>query len=143
MTIDKPLEKLPKHFEAEEKQLLSLGFNSWSLINELNYKDLSIIEKKARITKNNLSRIKGMASFICEIDLSQAEAALLLHAGVPSIYALAELTPPELVQRTGRLERQLIKGMKGSLDLQKASKWINSAKRAKLKLTHQTILDAF
>ena len=71
-----------------------------------------------------------MATLICGINVSQAEAALLLHAGIASIETLASLTPSELIQKTGRLERQLNTGRKSYLDLPKAKEWIKNAKNA-------------
>ena len=69
-----------------------------------------------------------MATLICEINLSQPEAALLLHAGIPSVKVLASLTPQEVLQKTGRLERQLNTGKKSCLDLSKALNWIKIEK---------------
>ena len=71
-----------------------------------------------------------MATLICEVNLSQSEASLLLHAGVPSVQALASLTPSELIHKTGRLERQLNTGRKPYVDMKIASNWTMNARRA-------------
>ncbi|WP_320667797.1 DUF4332 domain-containing protein [Prochlorococcus sp. MIT 1307] len=133
--MEKPLNDLPQHFHEEEKQLRALGIHNWLSLNSLKEEELLILAQKSRATTRNLKRLRGMARLICEINLSQSEAALLLHAGIASTKALASLTPQELIRKTGRLERQLNTGKEPFVDLPKAQKWIKIAKRANSELT--------
>ena len=88
-------------------------------------------------TVSNLKRLKGMATLICELNLDQAQAALLIHSGVSSVSALAALSPQELANKTGRLERQLNTGRIMGLDLVEANALINNAKY-RLSSNHKT-----
>ena len=133
--MNKVIKDLPQHLQEEEKQLRLHGINNWFLVKDLQDEKLLEIAKRSRATTRNLKRIRGMATLICEINLSQSEASLLLHAGVPSIQALASLTPSELIKKTGRLERQLNIGRKPYVDIKKASNWTKNAKRANSELT--------
>ena len=135
MKIDKPLKDLPKHFQEELKQLQEKGIDNWYLLKKLNDSDLFLLTQKSLATTRNLRFLRGMASLICEINLSQSEAALLLHSGVPSVEVLASLTPSEVIHKIERLERQLKTGRKTYVDLKTASNWIESAKRANSELT--------
>ena len=76
----------------------------------------------------NLRRLKGMADLGCCLDLAPADAALLMHAGLATVAAVAGASPPELVTRTGRLERQLRSGRPPVVDLALAKTWILRAK---------------
>tara|TARA_B100000700_G_C14487810_1_gene598155 strand:- start:352 stop:591 length:240 start_codon:yes stop_codon:yes gene_type:complete len=69
--------------------------------------------------------------FISEINLSIGDAALLMYSGIPSIDALARLSPQELLDKTGRLERLLNTGRKPVANLKTANIWIDRAKRLK------------
>ena len=131
----KPLKDLPNHFQEELKQLQGIGINNWSSLKKLNDSELFSLSQNTRATQRNLKFIRGMATLICEIDLSQSEAALLMHAGIASIEALASLTPSEVLQKTGRLERLLKTGRKPYVDMKLAKYWIKSAKRANSELT--------
>ena len=135
MEQSKELEGLSKNFKDEVKQLHSKGLNNWESIRNLEDKELYYLAEKNLASIRNLKILRGMAQFICQINLSQAEAALLLHAGISSLATLTSLTPSELVQRTGRLERQLNLGRKPYLDIRIAKKWIENAKRANSELT--------
>jgi hypothetical protein len=57
------------------------------------------------------------------------DAALLMHAGIASIPALASCTPERLVRQTGRLERSLGTRRQAVVDLTVARDWINRAKQ--------------
>ncbi len=128
MNHEKPLEGLPKNFQNEEKDLLSNGINSWGLLRSLKDEEICALVKTGRGTTSNFKRIRGIALLICEIELSQENAALLLHSGVASVKALAALTPQELVNKTGRLERQLNTCREPLVDLATAKSWIQKAK---------------
>ena len=122
MKNDKPLKGLPGNLSEEYRQLIKNGLNNWLSIKELRDKELIKIAGSSNATERNLRRIRGMAILICELDISQDEAALLLHAGVPSTIALAKLSPQELVKKTGRLEIQLMSSRKPCVNLKKANR---------------------
>ena len=131
MKSKKSIRNLPSHFQEEENQLRLKGINNWLELKSLNDEELFGIVQKSRASTRNLIRLRGMATLICEINISQIEAALLLHAGIASITALASMTPSELIHKTSRLERQLRTERKPYVDLIKAQSWIKSAKKAK------------
>ncbi len=135
MVINKPLINLPKNFNFEEKKLISEGIDSWFLLKELSDGDLVELAQTSLATQRNLKSLRSMSTFICDIDLSQSEAALLIHSGIPTIKALASLTPQELIHKIGRLERLLNTGRNPLIDIPKALSWIKNAKRANTKLT--------
>ncbi len=93
-------------------------------------KDAEIYEiiENSCATVRNLKRLRCIAMLIYKLDLSQGEAALLIHSGIASIKALANLSPQELLHKTGRLERILSTGRKPLVDLNKANQLINKAK---------------
>ena len=128
MRSGKPIESLPRNFHFEVQELLERGINTWESLREINDEELFLLARNGLATARNLQRLRGMATLICEINLSQSEAALLMHAGVVTINALSALTPQELLQKTGRLERQLNTGREPVVDLKKANFWIQSAK---------------
>ena len=132
MQIDKPFKNLPKNFHEEEKQLLSKGINTWLSLKSLKDEEFSALALSGRSTTRNLKRLRGIATLICEINLTQADAALLLHSGISSVEALAKLTPQELIHKTGRLERQLNTGRKPIVNLTIANSWIQKAKNRQI-----------
>ena len=72
-----------------------------------------------------------MAELICQLEIEPKYAALLLHSGLGTTAALAASTPQAIIQQTGRLERQLKFFDSTAVDLPKASRWINRAKKAR------------
>jgi hypothetical protein len=123
-----PLAALPASFRDEEKALNAAGIASWDGVRTLDELQLSRLARSGRATARNLRRLQGMAVLICDLDLAPADAALLLHAGVATVSALAASTPQDLVTRTGRLERQLRSGRPPVVDLPTAQRWIQRAK---------------
>ena len=132
MRSEKELLGLPKNFREEEKQLLKKGINSWISIKSLKDEEISTLVQEGCGTTRNLKKIRGIASLMYEMKISQYDAALLIHAGIPSLNALAALTPQELLHKTGRLERQLNTKRKPVVDLKKAFKWIQEAKNRQI-----------
>ncbi len=135
MTAEKPLKDLPKHFQEEEKQLHAYGIFDWNSLKNLKDEDLFLITQRSLATSKNLFRLRGMATLIGELNLSQAEAALLLHSGIPSAKALASLTPLEVIKKTSRFTRQLYRENGNLINLVKVNSWIKNAKRANRELT--------
>ena len=126
--MNQPLNKLPENFRDEEKKLLQEGLSTWEEIKNLENKQIAALAENSLCTIQNFNRLRGMASLICAIQISQQDAALLMHSGIASLKALAGLTPEQLVRQTGRLERQLIPNSKPSLELAKAHHLIKQAK---------------
>tara|TARA_Y100001968_G_C18734046_1_gene425848 strand:+ start:25 stop:432 length:408 start_codon:yes stop_codon:yes gene_type:complete len=119
--------KLSENFKEEERILLKKGIDSWNAMNKITSEDIAILVSESRATVRNLNKIKGFAHLICEMKLSQSEAALLIHSGVPTIESIAAISPQELLQKTGRFERQLQTGRLPIVNLNKASSWIKRA----------------
>ncbi len=120
--------KLPQSFRKEEKELLEKGLNEWKSIMNLNDKEISILVTNRNCSYKNLKRLRCIALFICELNLSQEEAGLLMHSGIATIKSLASLMPNELVVRTNRLERITKTGRTPKINLERANKLINKAK---------------
>ena len=78
-------------------------------------------------TLNNLRKIRAIATFKKEIQISPSEAYLLLHCGICSVKSLAQLTPYELEQKIGRLERSLRATTKTNINLSIIKEWIKRA----------------
>ncbi len=131
MKGDQPLENLPQNFRDEQKELLKAGIKSWFELKSLSEKKLSRLVINGRSTERNLKRLKGIAVLVCELGLTPDVAALLMHSGIATISALADSTPHEVIQRTGRLERQLQSNRHPVIDLPMACQCINKAKRAR------------
>ena len=100
---------------------------------QLTDNEINQITQKTFATRKNLRRLRCIAILICELEISQGEAALLMHSGVASSKALASLTPQELFNKTGRLERALKTGRKPIVDLEKAHLLIEKAKARQIK----------
>ena len=124
--------KLPLNFRQEIKALHKAGITSWEKLNDLEEKDLTNLIKNSNATPLNLKKLTGMASLICEINISQEEAALLIHSGLATSKALSELNPQELLNKTARLLRKLSPEIQPSLDLIKARLWIHKAKQRQI-----------
>lgn len=123
------IQGLSSNFREEEKKLLSHGIDSWELIRSLKDNEISNLVKNSLLSTRNLNRLRCMAIFVCELNLSQGEAALLMHAGIPTVNALANLNPEELHQKINRLARQLNTGQHAFINLSKANAWITKAKK--------------
>ena len=121
------IEKLPQNFEAEGKLLQRKGFHSWSSIMNIKDEEINELVKNGPVSIRNLKRLRCIAMFISEINLSLGDAALLMHSGIPSIKALSRLSPQELLHKTGRLERLLNSGREPVVTLKTANVWIKKA----------------
>ncbi|KGG13916.1 MULTISPECIES: DUF4332 domain-containing protein [Prochlorococcus] len=126
--IQKPLEKLLPTFKKEEKELTLRGFDSWHSIATLGDLDITKLIEQGCGTSRNLNCLRCIAIFICELDLLQEEAALLMHSGISSVRALANSSPQDLLTKISRLEIQLMANRSSNTDLIKINKWIEKAK---------------
>ena len=123
------LKNLPKSFYQEEKILLSNNIKTWESLLSINDEEINTLINKSLGSIRNLKRLKCIAYFICTLDIELKEAALLMHSGLSSNKALSRLTPQELVQKTGRFERNLRTGRIPLIDLSKANYLIEKAKK--------------
>ena len=128
MKPEDPLKELPQSMRDELKQLLKSGIKTWGELQALDELQISRLAASGRASARNLRRLKGMADLACGLDLPPQDAALLMHAGLATVTAIAGATPQELVTRTGRLERQLRSGRPPVVDLALARRWILRAR---------------
>ena len=128
MKPEDPLQDLPQGMRDEGKQLLTSGITTWGELQALDELQISRLAASGRASARNLRRLKGMADLACDLDLPPQDAALLMHAGLATVTAIAGSTPQELVTRTGRLERQLRSGRPPVVDLALARRWIMRAR---------------
>ena len=128
MKPEDPLKELPQSMRDELTQLLKSGITTWGELQALDELQISRLAASGRASARNLRRLKGMADLACGLDLPPQDAALLMHAGLATVTAIAGATPQELVTRTGRLERQLRSGRPPVVDLALARRWILRAR---------------
>lgn len=128
MSSSAPLGTLPQSFRDEQRELGQAGIHTWGALQQLSDQQLSQLCRSGRASARNLKRLRGMADLVCCLDLQQEDAALLMHAGIATVAALAAASPQDVVTRTGRLERQLRSGRPPVVDLAVALRWIRAAK---------------
>lgn len=112
------------HFRAEQRQLETCGLASWEALAGLEEADLRRLAADGQASEARLRRLRGQARLIVEVGLGAAEAALLLHGGIPSRTALAEARPEQLLRQLGRFQRQLLGRGAPPLDLATVRGWI-------------------
>ena len=127
MKPDEQLHDLPQNLRYERDALQAAGLTTWGQVRELDEVRISRLAASGRATARNLKRVKGMADLVCALDLAPADAALLMHAGLATVEAIAGSSPQDVVNRTGRLERQLRSGRPPVVDLAVARRWIRLA----------------
>ena len=123
------LKNLPKNFYQEKKILLSNNIKTWDSLLNISNKEIHKLIDGSLGSVRNLKRLKCIAYFICTLDVELNEAALLMHSGLISNKAISRLSPHELVQKTGRFERNLKSGRIPLIDLNKANFLIEKAKK--------------
>ena len=123
------LKNLPKSFYQEEKILLSNDIKTWNSLLSISDEEINNLIYGSLGSIRNLKRLKCMAYFICTLEIELNEAALLMNSGFISNKAISRLSPPELVQKTGRFERTLQTGRVPLIDLNKAHLLIEKAKK--------------
>ena len=123
------LEILPTNFRHEKDFLKNNNLNNWESIHKLTDTQIrNFLKQKALCTESRFKKIRAIALFIVELNLTPHQAYLLLHAGIGSLKTLSTLNPYTLEQKIGRLERKI--GVKTQSDLnQKLLKeWIKRSK---------------
>jgi hypothetical protein len=133
MNANTPLHALPQGFRDEQSDLKQAGVTKWGELRELTDQNLSRLVATGRSTARNLKRLRGIAELVCSLELAPADAALLMHAGFATVAAIATSSPQEIMNRTGRLERQLGSGRAPVVDLAIAKQWIMNAKARQTK----------
>lgn len=127
MSSAAPLRELPQSFRDEQRALEAAGIATWGALLSLSDQQLSQLSRSGRASARNFKRLRGMAALVCHLELAPADAALLMHAGIATVSALAAASPQDVVTRTGRLERQLRSGRPAVVDLAVARRWIRAA----------------
>ena len=127
MKPDDQLHDLPQNLRHERDALQDAGLTTWGEVRQLDELRISRLAASGRASARNLKRVRGMAELVCAPDLAPADAALLMHAGLATVAAIAGSSPQDVVNRTGRLERQLRSGRPPVVDLAVARRWIRLA----------------
>ena len=129
MTKIRYLEILPVNFRHEKEFLKNNNLNTWESIHKLTDMQINhFLQQKSLCTESRLKKIRAIALFIIELNLTPHQAYLLLHAGIGSLKTLSTLNPYSLKQKICRLERKM--GVKTQSDInQKLLKgWIKRSK---------------
>tara|TARA_Y100000994_G_C15265061_1_gene264534 strand:- start:30 stop:437 length:408 start_codon:yes stop_codon:yes gene_type:complete len=128
MREDSFLKILPDNFRHEKTFLIKNSLDDFNKLSKLKDFELNNIQKYSPLcTLNNLRKIRAIAIFKNELSISPHEAYLLLHCGIGSIKSLSFITPYELKDRIGRLERNLRTKTQTNLTLTILKDWINKA----------------
>ena len=123
------LKNIPKSFYQEKKILLSNDIKTWDALSSITDEEINNKINGSLGSVRNLKRLKCIAYFICSLNIELNEAALLMHSGLTSNKAISRLSPHELLQKTGRFERNLQTGRVPIIDLNKAHVLIEKAKK--------------
>ena len=108
MSKNSDLDSLPSNFRHEIEFLKKNNLNTWESIRKLNDRQIShLLQKKSLCTESRFKKIRAIALFIIELNLTPHQAYLLLHSGIGSLKTLSTLNPYSLKQKIGRLERKI------------------------------------
>ena len=122
------LDFLPINFRHEKSFLIEHNLNNFIKLSNLSDLDINEVQRKSPLcTLNNLKKIRAIAIFKKEIEISPPEAYLLLHCGIASIKSLSLSTPYELERKIGRLERNLRVKTQTNITFALLKKWIEKA----------------
>ena len=124
----KEFNKLTASFKKEETHLRKKGINTWNEIKVLTDRDISDLVGEGCGSSRNFRCIRCIATFICDLELQQDEAALLMHSGIPSVKALANSYPEAIHTKVTRLETMLGTSETPKTSFKKIILWINKAK---------------
>ena len=129
MSNNNDLEILPSNFRHEKEFLKSNNLNTWESIHKLNDMHISLLlQKKSLCTESRLKKIRAIALFIIELNLTPHQAYLLLHAGIGSLKTLSTLNPSSLKQKIGRLERRMGVRTQSDVNQKLLKDWIKRSK---------------
>ena len=129
MTKIRDLEILPVNFRHEKEFLKNKNLNNWESIYKLTDMQIShFLQQKSLCTESRLKKIRAIAIFIIELDLTPHQAYLLLHAGIGSLKTLSTLNPYSLKQKIGRLERKMGVRTQTEINQKLLKKWIKRSR---------------
>jgi len=130
MPIKNFLDFLPNNYRHEKSFFIQNNLSDFEELSKLSDLDINEIQRNSPFcTLNNLKKIRAIAIFKKEINISPHDAYLILHSGVGSIKTLSQLTPYELETKIGRLERSLRVKSETNITLALLKKWIKRAKQ--------------
>ena len=123
-------DSLPTNFRHEKSFLIKNNIIEFEKLGNLSELDFYEIQRKSPLcTLNNLKKIKAIAIFKKEIEISPPESYLLLHCGIGSIKSLSLSTPDELERKIRRLERFLRVKTETEITFALLKIWIKRAKQ--------------
>ena len=123
------LKILPINFRHEKEFLKNKNFNTWESIHKLTDIQISqFLHQKSLCTESRFKKIRAIALFIIELNLTPHQAYLLLHAGIGSLKALSSLNPYSLKQKIGRLERRMGVRTQSEINQKLLKEWIKKSK---------------
>ncbi|MBO8233497.1 DUF4332 domain-containing protein [Prochlorococcus marinus XMU1419] len=122
------LDFLPNNFRHEKSFFTQKNLTDFEKLSNLSDLDINNIQRKSPLCGlNNLKKIRAIAIFKKEIEISPPEAYLLLHCGIGTIKSLSLSTPCELERKIGRLERNLRTKSETDITLNLLKEWIKRA----------------
>ena len=129
MTKIRDLEILPINFRHEKEFLKNKNINTWESIHKLTDMQINhFLQQKSLCTESRLKKIRAIALFIIELNLTPHQAYLLLHAGIGSLKTLSTLNPYSLKQKIGRLERKMGVRTQSEINQKLLKDWIKRSK---------------
>ena len=129
MTKIRDLEILPVNFRHEKEFLKNKNINTWESIHKLTDMQINhFLQEKSLCTDSRLKKIRAIALFIIELNLTPHQACLLLHSGIGSLKTLSTLNPYSLKQKIGRLERKMGVRTKSEINQKLLKDWIKRSK---------------
>ena len=129
MTKIRDLEILPVNFRHEKEFLKNKNINTWESIHKLTDSQINhFLQQKSLCTESRLKKIRAIALFIIELNLTPHQAYLLLHAGIGSLKTLSTLNPYSLKQKIGRLERKMGVRTKSEINQKLLKDWIKRSR---------------
>ena len=121
---------LPPHFAREAARLRRAGIDSWSALASLPDRQLRELGEAGGASEARLLRLRAQAQLMVAVDLSAAEASLLLLAGIATAAGLAQADPQRLERQVGRLQRQLLGRAAPPIDGVLLREWIRRARQS-------------
>ena len=121
---------LPPHFAREAARLQRAGIDSWSALASLPDRQLRELGEAGGASEARLLRLRAQAQLMVAVDLSAAEASLLLLAGIATAAGLAQADPQRLERQVGRLQRQLLGRAAPPIDGVLLREWIRRARQS-------------
>ena len=129
MTKIRDLEILHVNFRHEKEFLKNKNINTWESIHKLTDMQISsFLQQRSLCTESRFKKIRAIAIFIIELNLTPHQAYLLLHAGIGSLKTLSTLNPYSLKQKIGRLERKMGVRTKSEINQKLLKDWIKRSK---------------